>query len=132
MPLPHLGAAAGVTLPGGLLNTRVPPPAWVRLQFSGIPDDVQVTLYGHTGVRVAAAKTAGGERAASTIRELPFKPDGKLSYALAFTRAPGADWNALVTFGVDAAFGEGRPRSARESSARRSGRRPSRRKRTRS
>jgi hypothetical protein len=110
LPLPHLARVPGLTLPGSLVSKNVPPPDWVRIQFGGVPDDVEIAIYAHTGERIARAKHLPRDVRDSTTRELTFRPEPQLSYVLAFTRKPGDESSpGFIPIGVAATFGAGRP-----------------------
>jgi hypothetical protein len=110
LPLPLLARLPGLTLPGSLASKNVPPPDWVRIQFGGVPDDVEIAMYTHTGGRIARAKHLPRDVRDSTTRELTFRPKPQLSYVLAFTRKPGDESSpGFIPIGVAATFGVGRP-----------------------
>ena len=110
LPLPLLARVPGLTLPGSLASKNVPPPDWVRIQFGGVPDDVEIAIYAHTGERIGRAKHLLRDVRNSTTRELTFKPKPQLSYVLAFTRKPGDESSpGFIPIGVAATFGAGRP-----------------------
>jgi hypothetical protein len=108
LSLPQLARIPGVTLPGSLVSPTVPPPDWVRLVFSRVPNDVRLQLYAHTGERVAVAKAIPGGMEPATV-ELAFKPKAKLGYLLAFIRDTIDSSSASIRVGVNASFGNGRP-----------------------
>jgi hypothetical protein len=108
LSLPQLARIPGLTLPGSLVSPTVPPPDWVRLVFSRVPDDVRLQLYAHTGERIAVAKAIPGGMEPATV-ELTFKPKAKLGYLLAFIRNDADSSSASIRVGVNARFGNGRP-----------------------
>jgi hypothetical protein len=110
LPLPQLRGTPGVNIPGGLLSRNVRPPGWVRILFTGVPDDVQIEIQSHDGQRIAKARASATEPRDLNAREVTFKPKAELSYALAFVR-PSSDPRDRLTIGISMEFGDGRPGS---------------------
>ncbi|HEY8245125.1 MAG TPA: hypothetical protein VII68_16805 [Casimicrobiaceae bacterium] len=92
--------------PGGLATHDAPVPAWVRLVFRNLSDDIAISLCTLAGKRVATAKPV---KALPGVLELTFAPPKEADLLVVVSCEGGPSRETKFSFDVSIAFGEGQP-----------------------